>query len=218
MDPMSIGLIAQGAGNIMKTGLGFAQLLRGAFMKVKRPEYTIPDAVQENVALRRAQLFGGLAGASQYRNQILQNQANFNTNLRQGSTDSSTYLSALAMGQGNTNRSFQDLQRMEAEDYQRRLSGLEQANNTLGQYQDKAWQYNKYEPYMNKAQTKSALIGGGLQNIFGGLGDTANTMGQAYQMQQVNPSFFSNMLGSNNQQYTPSRVPMNGFYDAYRGF
>jgi hypothetical protein len=71
---------------------------------------------------------------------------------------------------------------------------------------------------MNKAQTKSALIGGGLQNIFGGLGDTANTMGQAYQMQQVNPSFFGSMCGSNNQQYTPSRVPMNGFYDAYRGF
>lgn len=168
--------------------------------------------------MRRANLFAGLPGRTQYMDQINQNQANIVTNMRQGATNSASFLANLGATQGNTNQAFQQMQQQEAIDYQRRLQGLEGANQTLAEYQDKAFQINEMEPFMDRAFTKSAMIEGGFQNLFGGLGRVSNTAGQAFQMEAMNPGFMANafpFLRANRPQ--PS-VPMNGFYDTYRGF
>jgi hypothetical protein len=48
-------------------------------------------------------------------------------------------------------------------------------NKDLASYKDKAFQINEFDPFDDERKTKSALIGGGIQNFTGGL----TTLGSA---------------------------------------
>lgn len=120
------------------------------------------------------QLFNGrMGGAAQLENNILTNQANYNANLQRNATDSSQLLALGAAGQGQTNNAFQNLQIQEAQNKQAMLGNLNNAYGTMIQEGDKVNQSINQKYQMDMAQ-KQALLGGGAQNIFGGLGDLAS--------------------------------------------
>ena len=167
MDPAMIGLISQGVGSMLQMPLGLGQILAGSLMKPKRPEYQIPSDIRNMLALRQLNLRGRMAGATQAEKNIMQSQANAVGTYQRMQTNPNAILSGVSASQGLSNRAFTDLATQEAVDYQRRLSGLENAQRTMGNYQDKQWQLNEYEPYQDKARTKAALIGAGLKNFFG---------------------------------------------------
>lgn len=120
------------------------------------------------------QLFNARApGAQQQEQNILTNQANYNAGLSRNATDSSQLLALASLGQGQTNNAFQNLQMQEAANKQNMLGNLNNAYQGLISEGDKEYQSMLQKFQMDTAQ-KNALMGGGMQNIMGGIGDLAS--------------------------------------------
>jgi hypothetical protein len=156
--------------------LGGAQLLGGIFgKKPKRPTYRIPGEARE--ALSTAKMLSNNTtrpGNEEAVTQINQDVANAG-NAAQRVTDNQTQIlgaqdragliKSKAMLQNNAlNSNFR---------YNAKLN-LQNSLNNFAQYRDKAFQINKMQPYQEAAQTKGALISGGIQNIVGGAQDVGN--------------------------------------------
>ena len=199
-----IGMIAGAAEGLFRSGLGIAQLIKARRMRTpQRPTYNIPQPIQNQLGLAQNNLNARMAGAAQAENNIYQNQATAMSNIQQGSTNSATQLGSAAIAQAQTNRSMENLQAQESMDYQRRLQALGQAQNTMAGYQDKQWDINQYEPYMNAMATKSALQQGGLMNLYGGLGDLGGQVAQMGAMDYMQPGIIKSMWQHGGQKRYP---------------
>lgn len=154
---------------MIQGGLGLFQLLRGAGMNPQRPKYEIPAAAQEELASARMQQFGRMPGINYASARLDQNAANSQYRLQRGATNSNQLLSGLNGIQLQSNIASRGLMEAEAGDYIRRENNLRRSLGVMAGYQDKQFQLNKYEPFQDAARTKAALIGGGLQNLSGGV-------------------------------------------------
>jgi len=156
--------------------LGGAQLLSGIFgKKPKRPTYQIPGEARQ--ALGEAKTLASNTvrpGNEQAVADINRNYANSVGNA-QSITDNATDILGVA-DRANANRS-QAINQNNALNsnfrYNAKLN-LQDSLNNFAQYRDKAFQTNKMQPYMDKAETKGALISGGIQNIYGAVQDQQN--------------------------------------------
>lgn len=180
--------------------LGLGQLAAGIGMKVDRPKYEIPAAQQEEMAASRMQQFGRMPGVNYANQRIDQNAASSAYRLQKGATNPSQLLSGLAGIQLNSNIASRGLLEAEAGDQIRRDAIFRRSLGVMAGYQDKKWQLNKFDPYMNKAATKSALIGGGLQNISGGVGGALSGLVSGQMMQ--------NQMGQPLQQAGSKQAPL----------
>lgn len=120
------------------------------------------------------QLFNGrMPGASNLENNISANQSSTISNINRNATDSATAL-ALATGvQGQSNQAYSDLLTKEAGNKQMMLDNLNKAYGSLINEGDKEYNSMLQKYQMDVAQ-KQALLGGGAQNMFGGLADLAS--------------------------------------------
>lgn len=169
-------------------------------MNPERPTYQIPDEIKNMLALRQMNLGGRMAGATQAQANIMQSQAN-TVGAYQGTLrNPNAILAGVSAAQGQTNRAFGNLGAMEAQDYQRRLAGLEGAQRSMAQYRDKAFEINEMQPYIDEARTKAALIGAGLRNISGGAAGVAGAVGENEYMNMVRQMYG---LDGNTQVNTP---------------
>jgi hypothetical protein len=176
--------------SFLQGGLGAIQLLASLGINPKRPMYTVPQEVQDKLAQNQVNLNARSAGAARGQDNIFANQATNLLNAQQAGGGISNQLLAGAMAQANTNQAIGDLSASEMEDYQRRLGNLGAAQSEMGQYRDKEFDINKMQPFQDAAAAKSALIEGGIQNIFGGSQGFAGLgMGQNKQqpMQPMSP-------------------------------
>lgn len=200
MPPLPLSFWAQAAGAGLQGVLGIGQLIGGALMNPERPTYQIPDEIKNMLALRQMNLGGRMAGATQAQANIMQSQAN-TVGAYQGTLrNPNAILAGVSAAQGQTNRAFGNLGAMEAQDYQRRLAGLEGAQRSMAQYRDKAFEINEMQPYIDEARTKAALIGAGLRNISGGAAGVAGAVGENEYMNMVRQMYG---LDGNTQVNTP---------------
>lgn len=208
------------AGNLFKTGLGLAQMIKGMGMKPIRPVYNIPEEVNQSLALNQANLNARSAGAARAEANISRNQSNALANIRQGANSGSQLLSSAALAQANSNNAYNQLAAQEAEDYQRRLANLNNSQTQMAAYRDKAFQLNEYEPYQDAAATKSALTQGGLTNTYNGLMDGGKLIGDFGLAQQYGymPQFPQEQLQQNGIGYFRNRFMPGGFQGGLMGF
>lgn len=192
----ALGVAASFAGPLFKGALGLAQLVRGRAMRQPvRPTYEIPQPIQNQLGARQMNLHGRMAGASQVEENIMQGQATAMGNIKQGATSGAALLGSAAMAQAQSDRAMTNLQSQEAADYQRRLDGLERAQGLMASYQDKEFDINRYEPYSQAMETRSALTQGGLMNLYGGLESAGGIMGQMASMEYMQPGFMKSVWG-----------------------
>jgi len=168
-----MGLLGAAIPSIFKGVLGLGQFIGGLGMKVRRPQYNIPDEYAQNLGGRLNLLNARTPGASILERNILRSASNMQSALRRGALTSTDFLSGLSRVQQNANDGFERLALLEAQDTENRLAGVERARVLMGQQKEKAFQLNKYEPYMNRAAAKSGLVQGGLLNMFGASDDFA---------------------------------------------
>lgn len=206
MAGLPLSFWAQAAGAGLQGVLGIGQLIGGALMNPERPTYQIPDEIKNMLALRQMNLGGRMAGATQAQANIMQSQAN-TVGAYQGTLrNPNAILAGVSAAQGQTNRAFGNLGAMEAQDYQRRLAGLEGAQRSMAQYRDKAFDINEMQPYVDEARTKAALIGAGLRNISGGAAGVAGAVGENEYMNMVQKMYG---LDGGNQAQPESRFDAN---------
>lgn len=152
--------------SLIQGGLSAIQLLTSLGINPQRPKYTVPQEVQDKLAQNQVNLNARSAGAARGQDNIFANQATTLQNAQQAGGGISNQLLAGAMAQANTNQALGDLSASEAEDFQRRLSNLGAVQSEMGQYRDKEFDINKMQPFQDAAAAKSALIEGGIQNLF----------------------------------------------------
>lgn len=201
--------------SLIQGGLSAIQLLTSLGINPQRPKYTVPQEVQDKLAQNQVNLNARSAGAARANENIFANQATTLQNATQAGGGISNQLLAGAMAQANTNQALGDLSASEMEDFQRRLGNLGAVQSEMGQYRDKAFDYNQNQPFQDAAAAKSALIEGGIQNLFGssqgfaGLGMGRNKQQSMQPVSQVSQLPTRSMLQpvqSMNSGFVPQSV------------
>lgn len=202
MDPtLLFQLLASGASG----ALGLGQLIGGMAMNPERPTYQIPEEIKNMLALRQMNLNGRMAGASQAQRNINQSQSNVVNAYQNTQSNPNAILAGVSASQGQSNRAFNNLATLEAQDYQRRLAGLEAAQRTMAGYRDKAFDINEFQPYMDEDRTKAALIGAGLRNTAGALNSVSQDLGEKQYMETMQQMYGNQQPGQITQ---PTQQPM----------
>ncbi len=171
------------APGLIQGGLGLMQLAAGSRMNPQRPQYEIPAAAQEELAMSRMQQNGRMPGVNYAEQRINQNSAAAGYGLNRAATNPNQILNGLASIQMNANIASRGLMEAEAGDAIRRDSNLRRSLGVMAGYQNRKWEVDKMAPFQDAARTKAALIGGGLQNLSGGVGQALGGLMGAQMMQ-----------------------------------
>lgn len=138
-------------------------MIGGFLSKGDRPEYEIPPALRESLALARLNVADpnapGYGQAKAQADLTLSNQ--LAAAQQQGNPQES--IQALAGAQQKTMR---DLEMYNQQSQQQDYAGLQGELGKLQQAQDLQFQMNEFAPYADRAQQSKNMIGGGLENLF----------------------------------------------------
>ena len=206
---MTLAAILAGAQGIY----GLSQLLGGATMNTPdRPTYQPNQATQEMVNATRTEANSAIVpGQMQMQDALRANTANAVNTVQRNSTNPASILAAAGAAQMGENRSLSQLYQQNLSYKDRARARQMQALSSLSQAQDKQWEINKQQPWMDAVNTKSALFGGGMTTLgdsLGGLGailqnkqlqkpeDTKTPLGSIYNMNMPtgNGSLYSNIV------------------------
>lgn len=151
--------------SVLKSAYGLAGVVG---YDPQRPKYEMPKSVTDAESIYQFLSGADMAGKKEAETNIFQSQANTLDMLQQGVSDSSALLNTAPQVQSQTNQALSGLavenarQKMQAQGtYANFLQG------TKAQYEDKMWQWNEAEPYLNEAKAKEEAT----QNLFGGIKD-----------------------------------------------
>lgn len=159
--------------SLYQTITGMAQAAQGrrTLDGLERPTYEIPGAAKQSLALAQAQYADPrMPGENTANSRIAQAFSNFNSAARQTSNP----LAGLAMAQANANRGYTDVAAQSAMYQRQDQQNLQQQQGQYAQYQDQAWQMNKFAPYFEKYNEAREQIGAGQQNQFSGMNGLAS--------------------------------------------
>ena len=179
--------------NSVIAGIGGLQALTGAFMKKgQRPRYTPPGAAQEALSTAKMLSNSTVRPGNEYAvGQINRSAGMAANNLNRSLNSGSQILAGVDQIQKNTN---QALAGNAAQNTQFRFNAIQNLQGALGnfaRYQDRQWQENQLNPYMDRVKTKEMLIGSGLQNLVGGL--------QAVETSKQQQTYLDYLMGKPNQ-------------------
>jgi hypothetical protein len=147
-------------------------------MQVNRPTYQIPQEILNNQAMyKNLANSSRLPGQSNIENQIGANSANSINAAMQGAGSSADVLASLGNTQNNTNNALNNLAIEGAQNQNMNRDKLAGANESLAQYRDQAFDYNKNEPYQQAYARKMALQTAANANLQNGLQDVSNFSG-----------------------------------------
>lgn len=229
---MAIPLMALGLGmNLANSLFGGFQLLRGLSQakRNQRPEYNIPQEIQQN--LNQAQLYAQQGLPMDVYNRAAGNiDRNAAFGLRSLGDRRSGIAGVSALNQ-STNDAYSNLAMQDAQARMNNLAQLYNARGTMAGYRDKAFEINQMQPFMQRAQEAQALQGAGLQNIMRGLQGAGNTLSAQAYYNALNPAMggmanpmesmlqkqnnfgggFNQFSEMSNQQFNPYQALINNF-------
>lgn len=157
----------------VKSTLGLLQsgsgLLQG---QPERPSYEIPSGIKEMVQKTRKQAnLTERPGADAAKSLIKTNTANSIDSIKNLGGSSSNVVQGVINAQSNENKALlAENSKNEAFRYQSFMDNI-QSLRELGSYQDKAWEWNEADRYLEKRDRRDALIGAGITNVSTGAED-----------------------------------------------
>ena len=153
---MTMMALAQGA-------VGLGQVIGGAFSSAKRPEYKMPEAVRQSLALAKMNVANPYSpGYSQAKAESDLTAAN----QLQAAQQQGNPMEAIQTIAGAQQKANRDLQMYNEQDQKSDVSNLQGELAKVAQAQDLMFQMNEFAPYQDKSQQSKNMIGGGLENIF----------------------------------------------------
>lgn len=213
--PIPLAAIAIGAG-LAKLGvdIGTNVKRRRNFEDAMsdRPEYEIPDALENSYAeAQRQYKYGEIPGYSEAIDRIGLSQSN---SLR-AAQEGGNALGLVAALQSGTNRSYEDLEVRNAEFRQSNLDRVLRMSQLMSDAQDRQWQMNEFAPWADRYnfdQNMTGLwnetltrginnLGYGATMLGGGAGSPNNNQNQFMQgaqagslLSQIDLSLLTNLL------------------------
>lgn len=137
-------------------------------IKPVRVDYQESPYAKEMYGAAKLGMNGRMAGAAQAEANIQQSQANTLGATQRGATSAAQFLALASAAQQGTNNAYGNLGVAEAQDQQRRLGNLMNAQNTMIGEGDKVYN-DKMQKYLEESQTKAALLSSSMQNKFNGV-------------------------------------------------
>ena len=174
MDPITMSLLASAVSNLPGMVLGGSQLMKSNRMNPVRPEYEIPES--EKRALGVAEGLASqtrLPGQSAIEGRLDQTTANSLATIERMGYGGASDINAASRAYGNQQDKETELGVAAAGFNIQNQKNLEQALNKMAVYEDKQWQLNEQQPFLDDSRAKAALYEGGMQNLVGGFKDTA---------------------------------------------
>lgn len=151
---------------IMQGALGAGQAIGGLMGLRDRPEYEIPDALKQSVALARARVSNPyMEGYTQATEQLDLQTAN----AIRAAQESGNAQEAIAGVAGAQQRGASDLARMNEESQRRDIDSLVSVLGSLSQAQDQEWQMNEFAPFADSSREARDVFGAGMENLYGAL-------------------------------------------------
>jgi len=182
MSFVAIGGIGAGLGAAFKIYQGVKQNSLADQINPQYDVYKGSSAVGQNVAAAQNAYQGRMAGAGSAEENLLRAQQNQFANASRGATDSSQLLALAGAGAGQAAAGVNNLATAEGQNQRGLLDNLQAAYGQKVQ-DDRAVNQSQLEKYQIDTGAKQALRGAGMNNIAGGINDTA---GMALQMGQLN--------------------------------
>lgn len=160
MDPITMMLIAQ-------AGAGAYQLIKGSAQMAnnKRPEYQIPDEIKNNLTMAQQQALEGLP--EEQRKIFIENIQRSSANAISQAQDRRSGLVGLTGIAQSESDAYRNLLAMDVAARQANQAKVVAANKDMATYKDQAFEANQMEPYRFKQNQASAMVGSGMQNLFG---------------------------------------------------
>lgn len=157
---MTMMLIAQG-------GVGAYQLIKGSaeLANNKRPEYQIPDEIKNNLTMAQQQALEGLP--EEQRKIFIENIQRSSANAISQAQDRRSGLVGLTGIAQSESDAYRNLLAMDVAARQANQAKVVAANKEMATYKDQAFEANQMEPYRYKQNQANAMIGSGMQNLFG---------------------------------------------------
>lgn len=161
---------------ILKGGIGLAQSAAGAagMFGLKRPKYQIPASATESLGIAREMSKRmEMPGEAAARARLAQQAANtFGQSQQYGMAGLATLPAIMAQQMsGDLNLASQSAA-WRTQQQQALMAQLGQ----FAQYEDQAWQMNKFAPYQDRLQRYQNLIGSGIKNVASGADTAMMTM------------------------------------------
>ena len=156
MDPLTLSLIAKGV-------VGAGQMISG-MNKPDAPEYKIPSALKQNLALAQSAYANPYMPGEQRASDKIDLSA---ANALSAARDMNSGVSGVSKVQAGTNKAKLDLAAKSAEFNRSMLDRLTAAQKDMARAQDTKWQMNEFAPYKDAMVKKENQIGAGLTNMFG---------------------------------------------------
>lgn len=172
LNPVSAGIMA--AAPLASGIYGIVQKAQADKLRKQfdQPMYAIPEGMQEAYGLAQSRAFDtSLPGQSLIEAGIDRGQAAANRAIMESGLSGAERLAAINAGAGNRMDANTQLAMQMAQQQQQNLANYQ---NTLGQlagYQEKQWQLNKQQPWMDAMEAANRLADAGSQNIMTGLKD-----------------------------------------------
>jgi hypothetical protein len=173
VDPLSLGLGI--AGSAAKGITGAAQYFKGKNLlkNLERPTYEIPEEIAKNMSIAEKMALQGLP--EEQKRDFIENLNRQAGATLSGFTSRKAGLTGLTDLADTQSRAFKSLMVEDAAAKQANQLAAMQQRNVMASYRDKAFEYNKAQPYEDKLAEGQALQGAGMQNIFGGIDEAAGT-------------------------------------------
>jgi hypothetical protein len=174
----ALSLVAPG----LQTGLALYQGIKAAqFANKKRPNYTTPTAITDNVNLAKnaygASTMYGLPGEGKILNRLGKSQANSINAINQSQQSPAAQLAGISSVDANSKNAIAglgvDAAKFRFGNMNATRGQLMGANNILAGYKDKEFKYNQDDPYQASMAAASALRSGAINNAFSGLTSAA---------------------------------------------
>ncbi|MFN8296740.1 MAG: hypothetical protein U0T69_11125 [Chitinophagales bacterium] len=176
-----IGAIVGGIGDWMKIGIGAKQMKEGKQLakelEGKRPVLDLPQAFKEKEGyLRNAAIANSMPGQTQMEQQVEGNTANQLRSIQDSAGSGIQALTAALVANNNQNKLLNQIGVESAQYQQQNKSNLYGLLGDKANLQQKMWEFNVLQPYLEKAQQAKALKEAGPQNIITGLKDKGESI------------------------------------------
>lgn len=163
--PLALGG-AQALFGGIQAGIGASKL-----KKLERPDYVIPEEIRKNLTESELMALEGLP--AEQKQQYIQNIERSQQGALRSLSSRKAGLAGIPALMQSQSDAFTNLLSMDASQRLQNKMLAQQNRQTLAQYKDKAFDINKMQPYQERSAEAQALIGSGIQNLFGGLDQAA---------------------------------------------
>lgn len=186
MDPMTLSLLS----TLPQTAIGLGQTIAGFTMKKpERPTMGVPAS--HMAALKNAEMqakMTRLPGQSSIEGRLDRVTGNALSTLERTGDSPTSIINSASRAYGNQLDKETELGIKAAEMQLNNQGILRNEQHNIGNWENKAWEFNEKDPYLSKMAEISALKGAGLTNMAGGMQDMLGTMANFAFAKSLNPN------------------------------